>query len=103
MKRPRATLSNIKNGKSNTYGTPATKAIINMQTDLIADFVEDYGNNNEYVLKMWESVKSGSVPVTIVVILVIEGILLATILAYFLTKNGIAKSLRKKRRQERKA
>ena len=65
--------------------------------------MEDYGNNNEYVLKMWESVKSGSVPVTIVVILVIEGILLATILAYFLTKNGIAKSLRKKRRQERKA
>ena len=45
MKRPRATLSDIKNGKSNTYGTPATKAIINMQTDLIADFVEDYGNN----------------------------------------------------------
>ena len=45
MKRPRATLSNIKSGKSNTYGTPATKAIINMQTDLIADFVEDYGNN----------------------------------------------------------
>ena len=65
--------------------------------------MEDYGDNNEYVLKMWESVKSGSVPVAIVVILVIEGILLATILAYFLTKNGIAKSLRKKRRQERKA
>lgn len=44
MKRPRATLGNIKNGKTNTYGTPATKVIINQQTDLIADFVEDYGH-----------------------------------------------------------
>lgn len=44
MKRPRATLGDIKNGKTNTYGTPATKVIINQQTDLIADFVEDYGH-----------------------------------------------------------
>ncbi len=65
--------------------------------------MEDYGDNNEYVLKMWESVKSGSVPTTIVVVLLVEGVLLLTVLAYFLTKNGIAKSLRKKRRQERKA
>ena len=43
MRRPRATLGDIKKGKSNTFGTPATKTIINMQTDLIADFVEDYG------------------------------------------------------------
>ena len=44
MKRPRATLGDIKNGKANTYGTPATKVIINQQTDLIADFVDDYGH-----------------------------------------------------------
>ena len=44
MKRPRATLGDIKNGKTNTYGTPATKVIINQQTDLIADFVDDYGH-----------------------------------------------------------
>ena len=43
MKRPTATLGNIKS-KSNTYGTPATKVIINQQTDLIANFVEDYGD-----------------------------------------------------------
>lgn len=65
--------------------------------------MEDYGENNEYVLKMWESVKSGSVPTAIVVILIIEGVILLTALAYFLTKHGIAKSLRKKRREERKA
>lgn len=45
MRRPRTTLGDIKKGKSNTFGTPATKTIINMQTDLIADFVEDYGDS----------------------------------------------------------
>ena len=43
MKRPRATLTDIKYGTTKQYGTPATKAIIEQQTDLIADFVEDYG------------------------------------------------------------
>lgn len=44
MKRPRATLTDIKHGTTKQYGTPATKAIIEQQTDLIADFVEDYGH-----------------------------------------------------------
>lgn len=44
MKRPRATLTDIKHGTSKQYGTPATKTIIEQQTDLIADFVEDYGH-----------------------------------------------------------
>jgi len=42
MRRPSATLQNIKNGNSKSYGTPATATIIEMQTDLIANFVEDY-------------------------------------------------------------
>lgn len=42
MKRPRATLADIARGKSNSYGTPATAAIIAHQTDLIADYVNDY-------------------------------------------------------------
>lgn len=45
MKRPRATLSDVVKGKSTSYGTPATKAIIAHQTDLIADFINDYGHN----------------------------------------------------------
>ncbi len=65
--------------------------------------MEDYGDNNEYVLTMWESVKSGTVPVAVTVILVIEAVLLCTLLSYFLVKNGISKSLRKKRRLEKKA
>jgi hypothetical protein len=42
MRRPRATLADVKNGNSKSYGTPATKAIIEQHTDLTADFVEDY-------------------------------------------------------------
>ncbi len=42
MKRPRATLTDIKHGVSKQYGTPATKTVIEQHTDLTADFVEDY-------------------------------------------------------------
>ena len=45
MKRPRATLTDIKHGTSKQYGTPATKTIIGMHTDLTADYVEDYCHN----------------------------------------------------------
>lgn len=42
MKRPRATFPDPTKVRRNTYGTPATPAIINHQTDLISDFVNDY-------------------------------------------------------------
>lgn len=42
MKRPRATLTDVKFGTTKQYGTPATKVIIEQHTDLTADFVEDY-------------------------------------------------------------
>ena len=42
MKRPRATLSDSVRNTNKQYGTPATPAIIDHQTDLIADYVEDY-------------------------------------------------------------
>lgn len=45
MKRPRATLTDIKYGTTKQYGTPATKTIIELHTDLTADFVEDYCHN----------------------------------------------------------
>ena len=44
MKRPKATLPNILAGRSNQYGSPATPAVIDHQTDLIADFVNDYAH-----------------------------------------------------------
>ena len=42
MKRPRATLTDIRYGTTKQYGTPATKTVIEQHTDLTADFVEDY-------------------------------------------------------------
>lgn len=42
MKRPRATLTDIKYGTTKQYGTPATKAVIEQHTDLTAEFVQDY-------------------------------------------------------------
>lgn len=45
MKRPRATLTDIQKGVSKQYGTPATLAIIAHQTDLIANFIEEYSDN----------------------------------------------------------
>lgn len=42
MKRPRATLSDSAINTNKQYGTPATPAIIDHQTDLIADYVNDY-------------------------------------------------------------
>lgn len=48
MRRPQATLQNIKNGNSRAFGTPATAAIISMQTELIANFIEDYSHTIWY-------------------------------------------------------
>lgn len=42
MKRPRATLTDAMKNTNKQYGTPATAAIIDHQTDLIADYVNDY-------------------------------------------------------------
>ena len=42
MRRPRATLTDSMINTNKQYGTPATPAIIEHQTDLIADYVNDY-------------------------------------------------------------
>lgn len=45
MRRPRATYPDTSRKISNAIGTPATVAIISHQTDLIAQYVEDYCQN----------------------------------------------------------
>ena len=42
MKRPKATLADAMRNTNKQYGTPATPAIIAHQTDLIADYINDY-------------------------------------------------------------
>ena len=44
MKRPRATLTDSLRNNNKQYGTPATLAIIAHQTDLIADYINDYSH-----------------------------------------------------------
>jgi len=45
MHRPSATYPDISKKRTNSYGTPATLTIINHQNDLIADYIEEYGEN----------------------------------------------------------
>ena len=45
MARPKATYPDINKIGRRTVGTPATPVIIDHQTDLIANFVEDFGHN----------------------------------------------------------
>ena len=44
MKRPRACLSDISNGRSNIFGAQATEVVIRHQLDLIASYIENYYN-----------------------------------------------------------
>jgi spermidine/putrescine transport system substrate-binding protein len=63
--------------------------------------MEDYGDNNSYVLRMWEAVKSGSLPTMVIIVLSIEAGIVLVIACYFLFKNGVSKNLRHKRKQAR--
>jgi len=44
MKRPRATLTDSIRNTNKQFGTPATAAIIDHQTDLIRDYINDYSH-----------------------------------------------------------
>lgn len=64
--------------------------------------MEDYGDNNDYVVRMWENVKSsGSIQPWIIVIIVIEVIAFVLAIALILSRKALSKKLRKKRREER--
>lgn len=66
--------------------------------------MEDYRDNNAFILKMWENVKSsGTIQPWIVIVLVIEVGAALGVGIYFWVKTSTSKSLRKKRREERKA
>ncbi len=65
--------------------------------------MEDYGENNSYVLKMWESVKSGSVPLWVAIVLSIEVTTILVAFGLYMGYKIANKKLRKNRRLERKA
>lgn len=63
--------------------------------------MEDYGDNNEYVLRMWEAVKSDSLEPWVIAVLVTELVLIFGVAIGFYTTKRISKDLRKKRREEK--
>lgn len=63
----------------------------------------DYGEANSYVLRMWESVKSGKIELWVVVVFSVELILGLGVGVYFLLKKAEKTKLRKKRREDKKA
>ena len=63
--------------------------------------MEDYGDNNEYVLRMWEAVKSDSLEPWVIAVLVTELVLIFGVAIGFYTTKRISKNLRKKRREEK--
>jgi spermidine/putrescine transport system substrate-binding protein len=66
--------------------------------------MEDYRDNNAFILKMWENVKSsGTIQPWIVIVLVVEVGAALCVGIYFLVKTSAGKTLRKKRREERKS
>jgi spermidine/putrescine-binding protein len=66
--------------------------------------MEDYGENNTYVLRMWENVKSaGGIQVWIVVLFSIEVAAALAVGIYFFVRSATAKVLRKKRREQNAA
>lgn len=61
--------------------------------------MEDYGNNNEYVLRMWENVKaSGVLEPWIIVLFCLEIVLAIGIASYFIVRKQLSLRERKKRR-----
>ena len=61
--------------------------------------MEDYGNNNEYVLRMWENVKaSGVLEPWIIVLFCLEIVLAIGIASYFIVRKQLSLHERKKRR-----
>jgi spermidine/putrescine transport system substrate-binding protein len=64
--------------------------------------MEDYGDNNSYVLRMWEAVKSGTIPTWVIILLSVEGGIALVAILYFSTKKFMSRRLRHKRKEEAK-
>lgn len=65
--------------------------------------MEDYGESAPDVLSVWEQVKSSPLPIWAVTLLTLEAALVLGLAVAFAAIKGTSKTLRKKRREERKA
>ena len=61
----------------------------------------DYGENNKYVMKMWENFKSDALPTwatTLFIIIIVSGL---GLIAYFVVNSVLKKQLKKKRKENK--
>lgn len=64
--------------------------------------MEDYGDQNEYVLIMWETVKNGTVPTWLYIVLITEIVIAVLGIGALVGTNMTKKRLRKRRLEEAK-
>lgn len=57
MRRPRACLSDMQNGRSKQFGAPATETVIRHQLDLISDYIDEYCNEIWFIELIEELLK----------------------------------------------
>ncbi|MBO6280656.1 MAG: hypothetical protein J6M95_03670 [Bacilli bacterium] len=71
------------------------------ETLLRCAVMEDYGENNQYVMKMWENFKSDSLPNWAIIVFIIILVIGIGFIALLIFNNSMKKSLRKKRIQNK--
>ncbi len=62
--------------------------------------MEDYGDRNTYVLRLWEDVKAGTIETWVIVVFSVEIAAVLGLVAYFVIRNKRRKAIRKKVREE---
>ena len=67
------------------------------ETLLRCAVMSDYGDNNKYVMKMWENFKSNSLPTWAVIVFITIIVIAVTLVAYLIINNVLKKRLLKKR------
>ncbi len=60
--------------------------------------MKDYGENNKYVMKMWENFKSDPLPTWAIVVLIVSVVALLGFIAFIVIDKTLVKNIRKKRK-----
>lgn len=65
--------------------------------------MDDFGTQNEHVLNMWEHVRTNSLPIWAIIVLVLEALLIISVVAYFLFNKISKNKMRKERIKARRS
>lgn len=73
----------------------------NEETILRCAVMADYGDENIKIVKLWEDFKSNPLPTWAIILIVVEVMVAAGIITYFVLGKSIKKALRTKRKEEK--